>query len=261
MRAERSVLAGDPNQLSPTVVDPEALRLGLGTTLFERATERWPPSATHLLQVQYRMHAALMRFPSLSMYGGRLIAHESAATRTLLDLPGVGPDTRRGGGPWLLVDTAGSGWEEEQDLETLSSFNRGHAERTAFEVRCLLEQGVHPRDIAAITPYGAQVRLLRQLLADAVAEGLEIGTVDGFQGREKEAVVVDLVRSNSEGTLGFLNDTRRTNVALTRAKRRLVVILDGSTLSHSTYYRALIAAAEEDGAWESSFSYVATAAD
>jgi superfamily I DNA and/or RNA helicase len=199
------------------------------------------------------MHAALMQFPSESMYQGRLVADASVATRRLEELPGVRADSARSG-PWVFVDTAGCGWEEQVESETLSTFNPQQAERTAFEVRRLLERGVSASDIAAITPYGAQVRGLRKLLADAVAEGLEIGTVDGFQGREKEAVIVDLVRSNETGTLGFLNDVRRTNVALTRAKRFLLVLGDGVTLGGHDYYRKLLHAAERDGAWESAYA-------
>jgi ATP-dependent RNA/DNA helicase IGHMBP2 len=248
-RGKIAILAGDPCQLSPTLIDAEAAREGLASTLFERATGRWKPEATQLLDVQYRMHAKLMRFPSESMYGGRLTADPSVAARLLHELSGVMPDRERPE-PWLYVDTAGAGWDEAVDEETQSTFNARHAERTAIEVRRLLERGVAAQDIAAITPYGAQVRLLRRLLADAVASGLEIGTVDGFQGREKEAVVVDLVRSNAGGALGFLNDTRRMNVALTRAKRCLVIVADSRTLNGHDYYRRLLLAAEADGVRE-----------
>ncbi|HEU5073384.1 MAG TPA: AAA domain-containing protein, partial [Polyangiaceae bacterium] len=251
-RGKRAVLAGDPCQLPPTVVDADAARAGLGSTLFERASRRWNSEATHLLTMQYRMHAALMSFPSESMYQGRLEAAPEVAERLLEDLPGVSSDASRPA-PWTLVDTSGTGWEEALEPETLSTFNRELAERTREEVSRLLARGVNASDIAAITPYAAQVRLLKSLLADAVAEGLEIGTVDGFQGREKEAVVVDLVRSNSEGALGFLSDIRRTNVALTRAKRCLVVVCDGSTLGQHPYYRALVEAAQAAGVWESCF--------
>lgn len=251
-RGKRAVLAGDPCQLPPTIVDPDAARGGLSSTLFERASRRWSSEATHLLTVQYRMHAVLMKFPSESMYQGRLEADPSVADRTLEALPGVVPDPARQT-PWTLVDTSGTGWDEAVEPESLSTFNAEHAERTAQEVRRLLTRGVPARDMAAITPYGAQVRLLRRLLADAVSAGLEIGTVDGFQGREKEAIVVDLVRSNAEGALGFLNDTRRTNVALTRAKCCLVVVCDGSTLAKHPYYQALLARAEADGVWETCF--------
>lgn len=251
-RGKRAVLAGDPCQLPPTIVDAGAARAGLGSTLFERASRRWSDDATHLLTVQYRMHAMLMSFPSESMYQGRLEADPSNARHELSELPGVVADLERSA-PWALVDTSGTGWSEAVDAESQSTFNRELAERTSSEVRRLVQRGVNPADIAAITPYTAQVRLLRERLWDLLARGLEVGTVDGFQGREKEAVVVDLVRSNSDGALGFLNDIRRTNVALTRAKRCLVVVCDGSTLAEHPYYRALIEAAEAAGVWESCF--------
>ncbi len=249
-RAPISVLAGDPRQLPPTVVDAEAARRGLASTLFERASRRFPSQATHLLTVQYRMSEALLRFPSESMYEGRLIADASVARRTLEELEGVMPDAERSSS-WLFLDSSGMGWEEQVEPESQSTFNTAQAERTAAEVRRLLERGLPATEIAAITPYGAQVRLLRRLLADAVEAGLEIGSVDGFQGREKEAVVVDLVRSNDSATLGFLGDVRRTNVALTRAKRYLVIIGDGSTLASHEYYDQLLAAAQRDGVWRS----------
>ncbi len=249
-RAPISVLAGDPCQLPPTIVDPDAARRGLASTLFERASRSFPKQATHLLTVQYRMPEALLRFPSESMYEGRLVADESVAHQSLDDLEGVAEDPERTS-PWLFLDSAGMGWEEQVEPESLSTFNAGQAERTAVEVRRLLDRGLPAKDIAAITPYGAQVRLLKNLLSDAVEAGLEIGSVDGFQGREKEAVVVDLVRSNDTGTLGFLDDVRRTNVAITRAKRHLVIIGDGSTLASHDYYNRLLAAAERDGAWRS----------
>jgi superfamily I DNA and/or RNA helicase len=249
-RANIAILAGDPCQLSPTVLDVQAARDGLSSTLFERKSKGWKPEATQLLKVQYRMHQVLMRFVSDSMYGGKLQAHPSVAQRRLEELPGVGRDPERDQ-PWLLLDTSGSGWEEQTEPDSLSTYNPEQAECTAREVRRLIQRGLSPRDIAAITPYSAQVRLLRRLLEDCVEEGLEIGTVDGFQGREKEAVVVDLVRSNASGTLGFLEDIRRTNVALTRAKRALVVICDGSTLARHAYYQSMLEAAEREGAWKS----------
>jgi superfamily I DNA and/or RNA helicase len=121
-------------------------------------------------------------------------------------------------------------------------------------VRRLLGRGVPPADAALITPDGALARLLREALAAEVAAGLEVGTVDGFQGREKEAVVLDLVRSNSRGELGFLGDTRRMNVALTRARRFLLVVGDSATLGSHPYYAAFLAAVEAHGAWVSAYA-------
>jgi superfamily I DNA and/or RNA helicase len=121
------------------------------------------------------------------------------------------------------------------------------------EARRLLARGLAAPDLAIITPYDAQVRLLRELLAVDHKAGLEIGSVDGFQGREKEAVIVDLVRCNDDGDIGFLADTRRMNVALTRARRFLLVIGDGATLGGNAYYRAFMEAAEKHGAWISAW--------
>lgn len=245
-RAPRAVLAGDPRQLPPTVIDSQAEREGLGRTLFERVGERHAEALT-LLEIQHRMHAALMRFPSASMYEHRLVAAPAAAARDLGTLSGVLADPLRPG-PLVFIDTAGKGWEEQRTQEDPSTRNPDQAARVVLEVMRFLARGVAPEDIAVITPYEAQARLLRGGLADARGRGLEVGTIDGFQGREKEVVVVDLVRSNDEGALGFLADTRRMNVALTRARRALLVVGDSATLATHRFYRAFIEDAENTGA-------------
>lgn len=250
-RAPRAVLAGDPRQLPPTVIDPEAERAGLGVTLFERLAEAHP-EAVRMLEVQHRMHATLMEFPSTSMYGGRLRAAEAVRGHRLEDLGVAADDTRPG--PLVFVDTAGRGWEEERVGDDPSTRNPGQAERVAGEVRRIARRGLDPRDLAVITPYEAQARLLREQLRDLVQAGLEIGTVDGFQGREKEAVVVDLVRSNPDGAIGFLADVRRMNVALTRARRFLLVVGDSATLGGSSWYSAFLEAAERTGTWLSAWT-------
>jgi superfamily I DNA and/or RNA helicase len=243
LRADRIVMAGDPCQLPPTVVDREAERDGLGVTIFERLAERWGDRVVRMLEVQHRMHAALMAFPSRTTYDDRLVAAPSVAGHLLADLD-VADDPLRPD-PLVFVDTAGKGWEEQRAEDDPSTFNPEQAERTAAEVRRLLSRGVAPADVAVITPYDAQVRRLRDLLAPELPAGLEVGTVDGFQGREREAVVVDLVRSNDGAQLGFLRDTRRMNVALTRARRFLLVIGDSATLGEHPYYAAFLQAAEE----------------
>lgn len=252
-RGAKVIMAGDPEQLPPTVVSLDAAREGLATTFFERLSASAPQQTTRMLTVQYRMNEALMRFPSKAHYDNRLQAAPTVALRQLTDLAGVTPDPERPL-PWLFLDTAGQGWTEEQHPLTLSTANPKQAEFTAAEVRRILGRGVAPRDVAAIAPYSAQVRLLRRLLHAECEAGLEIGSVDAFQGREKEAIVYDLVRSNASREIGFLNDVRRTNVALTRAKRFLIVIGDGATLAGHAYYDALLQAAEEAGArrsvWE-----------
>lgn len=251
-RAKRVVLAGDPCQLPPTVLDAEAAREGLGRTLFERIADA-QPGAVSLLRVQHRMHAALMAFPSASMYGGALEAAPEVAGHTLADLPGVGDDPLRPG-PLVFLDTAGTGWTEQRTESDPSTCNPQQAVRTLREVRRLLARGVPPAEIGVITPYEAQARRLREGLREARQRGLEVGTVDAFQGREKDAIVVDLVRSNENGELGFLNDIRRMNVALTRARRFLLVIGDSATLGGHPYYRGFLESAEATGAWLSAWS-------
>jgi len=179
------------------------------------------------------------------------------AAHRLEDL-GVRPDPLRPRPLWL-IDTAGKDWfEERTDFEpggslnnapafqfNPSTYNVGHAERVAAEARRLLSRGLPPTEIAIITAYSAQARRLRELLRAERAAGLEIGTVDGFQGREKEAVIVDLVRSNERGEIGFLANTRRMNVALTRARRFLLVVADSATLGAHPYYAAFLAYVDE----------------
>src|SRR5262249_49240587 len=155
---------------------------------------------------------------------GRLQADPSVARHCLIDMPGVLSHalTRE---PVQFIDTAGAGYEEEREPDGESRRNLHEAHIVCRNVQALLDAGVHAQDIAVIAPYAAQVRLLRDRL---VVPGLEIDSVDGFQGREKEAVVISLVRSNSEGDIGFLADMRRMNVALTRARRKLLIIGDSA---------------------------------
>lgn len=252
-RAPRAVLAGDPRQLPPTVIDPQAERGGLGLTAFERVAARLGGEAVRMLEVQHRMHAELMRFPSDSMYEGRLVAAPAVAAHRLEELAGVAADPLREG-PLIFVDAAGKGWSEKKQRDDPSTENPDQAERVAREVERLLGRGVSASDVAVITPYDAQVRRLRDRLAESLAAGLEIGSVDGFQGREKEAIVLDLVRSNDAGELGFLTDVRRMNVAVTRARRLLIVVGDSATLGGNPYYSAFMTAAEAVGGWLSAWS-------
>jgi superfamily I DNA and/or RNA helicase len=186
------------------------------------------------------------------MYEGKLEAAPDVAHRALDEL-GVRPDPLRPG-PLVFIDSAGRGWEEERTGEDPSTKNPGHAERVSAELRRLLRRGVLPEQVAVITPYEAQARLLRGLLTEERSEGLEIGTVDGFQGREKEAILVDLVRSNPDAQVGFLSDIRRMNVALTRAKRFLLVLGDSATLGNHPYYDAFLRVAESTGSWISAWA-------
>ena len=163
----------------------------------------------------------------------------------LQELPEVvpGPLTST---PLRFIDTAGAGYDDEAEPAGESRRNPAEADLAVKQVQSLLAAGIAPQQIAVIAPYSAQVRLIRERLPIA---GLEIDTVDGFQGREKEAVVISLVRSNAERQIGFLEDTRRMNVALTRARRKLIVIGDSATIGGHPFYQRLLEWFEEHGAY------------
>jgi len=235
LRAERAVLAGDHRQLPPTVLAPDAQELSV--SLFERLAEASPQATVTLLQ-QHRMNERIMRYPSDALYGGKLRAHPAVASHSIDEAP------------LELIDTAGRGFEDESPPDSDSRRNEGEAQLVAGEVREALRK-LPPQQIAVISPYEAQVQRLRQLLDD-VAE-LEIDTVDGFQGREKEAVVVSLVRSNAAGELGFVADIRRVNVALTRARKKLIVVGDSATIARHPFHEGFVRYAESAGAWRSAW--------
>jgi superfamily I DNA and/or RNA helicase len=246
-RCGRVVLAGDHCQLPPTVLSRPALDGGLGISLLERLVEHFGMLATRRLQVQYRMHEAIMAFSARWFYRDDLRADSSVARHLLSELPGVTANDLTNS-PLHFVDTAGASFEEESEADGDSKFNLQEAALVARHVERLLTAGVSSADLAVIAPYAAQVRLLRERLTTL---GLEIDSVDGFQGREKEAVVVSLVRSNPHTEIGFLADVRRMNVALTRARRKLIVVGDSATLAVHPFYRELFAYFEQVGAHHS----------
>jgi len=239
LKADRAVLAGDHLQLPPTVLSEAAQRGGLAMSLFERLAPARADAMVTLAE-QHRMNERIMRYPSDALYGGRLRAHPSVARHALDEAP------------LEVIDTAGRGFDEETPEGSESKVNPGEAELAAAEAQRLLDRGVAPRDVAVIAPYDAQVQLLRQRLA--AHPDLEVDTVDGFQGREKEAVIVSLTRSNEAGELGFLTDIRRINVALTRARKKLVVVGDGATVRRHPFYDGFFRYAESLGAWHSAWS-------
>ncbi len=252
------ILAGDHCQLPPTVFRSRPGERGLGFTLFERLHEVLGPKSKVRLERQYRMHEHIMDFSSRKFYDGALVADPSVAGHLVKDLPGVkteGLDET----PVIFLDTAGLGYEEEIEDGTESRYNSQEAKLVMTELNRLIKAGVSPAEIAIISPYSAQVKLLTGLiLGDKGDPGdwasLEIDSVDAFQGREKEAVILSLVRSNREGQLGFLTDTRRMNVAMTRAKRKLVMIGDSATLSNHPFFEELLRYVESvqgyRSAWE-----------
>lgn len=236
--AGRAVLVGDERQLPPVIRAEEALGLGLGDTLFEELVDRWP-RAVSLLTVQYRMREEIMAFSNRRWYGGALRAAEGVGERQLprLDPPADHDPVDQALAESALVglDTAGRHPEEMRPGET-SWRNPGEAEIVARLVRRLLGRGLPADDLGVIVPYRAQRKALRAALEDT---GVEVHTVDGFQGREKTVIVLGLVRSNPRGEVGFLLDERRLNVALTRARTRFFLVGDRATTATTPLYRAL----------------------
>jgi ATP-dependent RNA/DNA helicase IGHMBP2 len=220
----------------------------LGRSLFERLVQM-QPGVHRMLREQYRMNDVLMSLISEDFYGGLLRAHPSVAGRTLKEAlpPGAVVDAP----PFLFLDTAGTGFEEAQEARSESYDNEGEAALVEARARALLAAGLPPEALAVITPYRGQVVRLQAALEGT---GVEVDTVDAFQGREADAVLVSCVRSNAEGRLGFLTDLRRMNVALSRARRHLFLVGDSATLGRHPFYRRLVERAQGQGgyrtAWE-----------
>ncbi|HYX33338.1 MAG TPA: AAA domain-containing protein [Oligoflexus sp.] len=236
-RAEKLICGGDHCQLPPTVLSVDAARQGLSVSLMERLVQVHGNLITTRLDVQYRMNTAIMNFSSQEFYEGALVAADAVKDRTLVD------ET-----PLLWIDTAGAGFEEEAEQESGSRFNPKEAAVILYRIEQLFQKGVAPQQLAVITPYAAQARYLRMQLADS---GIEVDTIDGFQGREKDAVLISLVRSNEDQEVGFLKETRRLNVALTRARRHMTVVGDSATLSVSPFLQRLMQYFENEQAYHS----------
>lgn len=245
------ILAGDPMQLGPTILSMEAAKQGLGTSLFERLLKEYGDELKQLLKEQHRMNEDIMRFPSKQMYRGELRAHPSVARRTLADVltPGAAIDAP----PVLFLDTAGKGFDEAKAPGTESLWNEGEADLVVARAHELVGAGLSPRELAVITPYSAQASVLRERLASLA--DLEVDTVDAFQGREKDAIVLSLVRSNTEQSLGFLEDLRRMNVAITRPRRHLFVVGDSATLSGHPFYAEFLEEVQRQGGYRSAWEW------
>uniref|UniRef100_A0A0C9RMN5 TSA: Wollemia nobilis Ref_Wollemi_Transcript_10509_3085 transcribed RNA sequence n=1 Tax=Wollemia nobilis TaxID=56998 RepID=A0A0C9RMN5_9CONI len=246
-QGKRIILAGDTCQLAPVILSRQALEGGLGVSLLERASKLYGGGLSHLLSVQYRMNDAIASWASKEMYGELLQSSSTVASRLLVDSPFVKATwiTRC---PLLLLDTRmpyGSlsvGCEEHLDPEGTGSFyNEGEADIVVQHVKSLILAGVLPTEIAVQSPYVAQVQLLRERLDELPeAAGVQVASVDSFQGREAEAVVITMVRSNTLGAIGFLGDSRRINVAITRARKHVAVVCDSSTICHNTFLARLL---------------------
>lgn len=240
-RARRVVLAGDHCQLPPTVKSVEAMRGGLGVTLMERIA-RTNPQVVTMLTVQYRMHEAIMRFSSDWFYQGKVQSAPEVRNRGILDY-----DT-----PITWIDTADSCPDVQEQFvgESYGRINRPEAQLTIATLidyfkRIGMERIADERiDVGIISPYRAQVQYLRSLVRHSaelrpVAHEVSVNTVDGFQGQERDVVVISLVRANDKGQIGFLRDLRRMNVAITRARMKLIILGNVATLTRHPFYRKL----------------------
>lgn len=247
LQGKRCILAGDQWQLAPVILSRKALEGGLGVSLLERAATLHEGVLATMLATQYRMNDAIASWASKEMYDGELKSSPLVASHLLVDSPFVKP-TWITQCPLLLLDTRmpyGSlsvGCEEHLDLAgTGSFFNEGEADIVVQHVLYLIYAGVSPTAIAVQSPYVAQVQLLRDRLDEfPEADGIEVATIDSFQGREADAVIISMVRSNTLGAVGFLGDSRRMNVAITRARKHVAVVCDSSTICHNTFLARLL---------------------
>jgi ATP-dependent RNA/DNA helicase IGHMBP2 len=253
LKGKKLVMAGDHCQLPPTIKSTEAARQGLASTLMEKSVSLHP-DAVVLLEEQYRMHESIMGYSSAVFYENRLRAHPSVAQRLLFT----------GDQPLLFIDTAGCGFEEKWEGTSISN-----PEEAAFLLRHLtglLDQlkpaGASDKlpSVAVISPYKHQVEVLKEqaLSIPALPEAatVSINTIDSFQGQERDIVYISMTRSNSENNIGFLSDIRRMNVAMTRARKKLVVIGDSATLSQLAFYADFISYAQEHDAYQSAWEFM-----
>lgn len=244
LKSEKVVLAGDQYQLPPTIKSQEAANKFFGKTLLEKLSNQHP-DAVVMLDTQYRMNEKIAAFSSFVFYKNQLKAHDSVKNQTLQNLD-----------PFYFIDTAGCGFEEVKEGTSLSN-----PEEAAFLIKRVEQflEGKKGLSIGIISPYKQQLKYLEEF-----AEGLEvfadnkvsINTIDSFQGQERDTVFISTTRSNTDSEIGFLSDTRRMNVAMTRAKKLLVLVGDSSTISQNSFYADLIKYAEEKATYQSAWEYL-----
>lgn len=238
-KADRVIFAGDHCQLPPTVKSVEAERAGLSRSLMESVVDKCR-SAVELLTVQYRMNEAIMRFSSDWFYGGRLQAAEEVKCRGILDFDS----------PVEWLDTSEMDFSEKYVSATGGRVNPGEGEFMLDSLEAYIKRIGEKRvedenlDFAVISPYKAQVSWLRRnakkrKVLRRLKGKIAINTIDGFQGQERDVVFISLVRSNDDGKIGFLSDLRRMNVAMTRARMKLVIIGSAATLTRHPFYEKL----------------------
>lgn len=255
LKGEKIVFAGDHHQLPPTVKSREAGAAGLNVTLFEKCVSR--NNLATLLNIQYRMHPAIMGFSNQVFYDNKLMAAENTHIHQLFQDDQV----------IEFVDTAGCGYQEFLNKENNSLSNKGEAEVLFKHFRLYLNHlkqekiELNELSIGIISPYREQVILLHeQLQAEPLApellDNITIDTIDAFQGRERDIIYISLVRSNEKGEIGFLKDTRRLNVAMTRARMKLVMFGDSATLASSDFYLEMIGYFESLAAHRSVYEFM-----
>ncbi|WP_143310051.1 AAA domain-containing protein [Chitinophaga vietnamensis] len=253
LKGEKVILAGDHCQLSPTIKSTEAAQQGLATTLLEKCATRYP-EAVVLLEEQYRMHADIMGYSSRIFYADKLRAHASVAGHLL-----HAADT-----PLSFIDTAGCGFEEQSEGTSTTNpeeaaFLFRHLSRMAAELSQHYSSADFPT-IAVISPYKQQIQVLKEQLEHAPAlhpygDKISVNTIDSFQGQERDIVYISMTRSNADNKIGFLSEIRRMNVAMTRARKKLVVIGDSATLSQLPFYADFISYTEQRNAYQSAWEF------
>ncbi|MDZ4838969.1 MAG: AAA domain-containing protein [Bacteroidota bacterium] len=236
-KSNKVILAGDPHQLPPTVKSQVAAKLGLNVTLIEKCLNL--PERVSLLNVQYRMHNAIMGYSNQVFYDNQLQADESVA-ETTLNIPQSEPI--------ILIDTAGAGLDEDIDPDSQSIYNTGEmklVEKVLAEIVSQVNYADVKISCGIISPYREQVlRLKAYINANSELHSpnltLSINTIDSFQGQERDIIIISMARSNPRGEIGFLKDYRRMNVAMTRAKSQLIIIGDTATLSYDSFYANMV---------------------
>jgi ATP-dependent RNA/DNA helicase IGHMBP2 len=250
LKASRVILAGDPFQLPPTVKSVEAQREGLSVTLIEKAIQR--VSNVNLLNVQYRMNQAIMQFSNKWFYDGQLSAHPSVVAR---ELPNFQDEKAV-----VFIDTAGCGFDEKQHTENLSRYNPEEFYILREHLYQFLDLFPYEKpSIGIISPYREQVVTMENHIEeDPLLKDLDItvSTIDGFQGQERDVIYISLVRSNTKNEIGFLSDYRRMNVAMTRARMKLIVVGDSGTIGDNKFYKAFLDYADAEGTYSSAWAFM-----
>eukprot|EP01132_Coremiostelium_polycephalum_P002517 gene2517-3115_t len=255
-KGNKILLAGDHQQLPPTIHSQEAAKDGLSVTLFERLIKSWGEKISRLLTVQYRMNQLIMDWSSQEFYNSRMSADQSVANHLLFDQKKSIKKTVSTTCPVFMIDTEGCELEESQEDEGESKFNIGEVQIVQRHIKRLVTSGVLAENIGLITPYNGQVKLLRTSIL-SMYPGIEIGTVDSYQGREKDVIILSMVRSNpAPHKVGFLSEDRRTNVAITRARKHVAVICDSETVSSHLPLKRMVDYFKENGVIRSALEYM-----